>query len=118
MAEAIAPGMSDAAQPAVPEARLNADQFRAIADYTYDWESWLGPGGEVLWVNPAVARITGYSVAECLALPDYPIPLVHEPDRPGIRDVLARASAGESGNHFEFRVRRKDGGIRWAAISW
>jgi PAS domain S-box-containing protein len=97
---------------------LGSDQFRAIADYTYDWETWLGPDGDVRWVNPAVQRITGYSVTECLALPDYPIPLVYEPDRAGVRDVLARASAGESGNHFEFRVVRKDGGIRWAAISW
>lgn len=100
------------------ETRLGADHFRAIADYTYDWETWVGPRGEVLWVNPAVERITGYSVNECMALPDYPLELVHESDRRGVADVLARARASESGNHFEFRVLRKDGGIRWAAISW
>jgi PAS domain-containing protein len=39
--------------------------FRAVADYTYDWESWHAPDGRLVWVNPAVERITGYSVAEC-----------------------------------------------------
>lgn len=100
-----------------PETGLGAD-FRAIADYTYDWETWVGPAGEVLWVNPAVERITGYSVAECQELREYPLELVHEDDRAGIRQVLARARASESGNHYEFRVRRKDGTVRWAAISW
>jgi len=97
---------------------LGAEHFRAIADYTYDWETWMGPAGEVLWVNPAVERITGYSVAECMSMPSYPLELVHEPDRAGLREVLARARASESGNHFEFRVLRKDGVVVWAAISW
>src|SRR5688572_16767773 len=100
------------------ELELGAEHFRAIADYTYDWETWVGPRGEVLWVNPAVERITGYSVTECMALPNYPLELVHESDRAGVAGVLARARASESGNHFEFRVLRKDGNIRWAAISW
>lgn len=97
---------------------LDERQFRLIADFTYDWETWVGPSGEVLWVNPAVERITGYTVAECMCMPDYPIGLVHEADRPGIREVLERARALDSGNHYEFRVRRKDGAVVWAAISW
>jgi PAS domain S-box-containing protein len=97
---------------------IDAEHFRAIADYTYDWETWVGPSGEVRWVNPAVERITGFTAAECMALPDYPIELVHEPDRAGVRAMLERARAGESGNHFEFRVLRKDGEVVWAAISW
>jgi PAS domain S-box-containing protein len=100
------------------ETDLGAEHFRAIADYTYDWETWVGPGGEVLWVNPAVERITGYSVSECMRLADYPLELVHEADRAGVQAVLSRARASESGNHYEFRVQRKDGSVRWAAISW
>jgi PAS domain S-box-containing protein len=106
-----------AAEPRL-ESVLGAEHFRAIADYTYDWETWVGTGGEVVWMNPAVERITGYSVPECMQLSDYPLALVHEADRDAVRDVLGRARAGESGNHFEFRVRRKDGSTRWAAISW
>lgn len=92
--------------------------FFAIAEFTYDWESWISPEGHLRWVNPAVERITGYSVAECMALADYPLPLVVPADRPAVEDILALARRGETGNHFEFRVQRKDGEVRWAAISW
>jgi PAS domain S-box-containing protein len=99
-------------------APLDAEHFRAIADYTYDWETWVGPDGAVRWINPAVERITGHSVNECLALPNYPIELVYEADRAIVLQVMAQARAGASGNHVEFRVSRKDGAIVWAAISW
>ena len=92
--------------------------FRALADFTYDWESWLDQSGRVRWVNPAITRLTGYSVAEALAMDDYPLSLIVVEDRPIMHRVLGRAREGESGNHVEFRVLQKDGSVRWAAISW
>jgi PAS domain S-box-containing protein len=92
--------------------------FEAIANYTYDWESWLGLDGQPLWINPAVERMTGYGVAECLAMPDYPLPLVHEADRTLIAEVLAQGKRGQSGNDVAFRIRCKDGKLLWAAVSW
>jgi PAS domain S-box-containing protein len=92
--------------------------FRAIADATYDWESWVGLDGRLLWVNPAVERITGHGVAEALGMEGYPLPIVLPEDRPKIEEMLQGARSGSSGNDVEFRVLRKDGGIRWAAISW
>jgi PAS domain S-box-containing protein len=92
--------------------------FRSIADATYDWESWMSPEAALLWVNPAVERITGYGVAESLAMDRYPLPMVAPEDRARIEQVLQTARSGSSGNDVEFRVLRKDGGLRWAAISW
>ena len=92
--------------------------YRAIANYTYDWETWVGPDNIARWINPAVERITGYSVAECLAMPNYPLSIVREEDRPAMARYLASAAQGGSGNHEEFRIRRKDGTLRWGAVSW
>ncbi|MBN2132513.1 MAG: PAS domain-containing protein, partial [Sedimentisphaerales bacterium] len=39
-------------------ARMSEQCFRAIANYTYDWEVWVGPAARVLWTNPAVTRVT------------------------------------------------------------
>ncbi len=94
------------------------EHFRAVADYTYDLESWVGPDGRLLWVNPAVERLTGYSVAECLAMRDYPLPLVHPADQAEIVQVWQGALAGSSGNDVPFRLRCKDGRLRWVAVSW
>ena len=109
-------GEGKAARSRHPVPLSEADRlFEAIANYTYDWESWLGPDGQPLWINPAVERMTGYDVAECLAMRKYPLPLIHEEDRALIAQVIER---GESGNDVAFRIRRKDGKVLWAAVSW
>src|SRR5690554_6084189 len=51
------------------------ERFRTIAEYTYDVESWIDCDGRLLWVNPAVERVSGYSVEECRQMHDYPRPL-------------------------------------------
>jgi len=94
-------------------------RFRAIVDYTCDWQEWAGPDGRVLWLNPAVERLTGYSCEECMAMGDYPAPIVHEDDRQ--RMVKVRDDAikqRSSGNDYSFRIRRKGGSVRWVAVSW
>jgi len=92
--------------------------FRAVADYTYDWESWHGPDGKLIWVNPAVERITGYSVEECLAMRDYPLPLIVAEDRDRIADVLRSADGQSCGENIEFRSLHRNGEIRWMTLSW
>ena len=92
--------------------------FRLVADSTYDWETWFSPSGKPLWVNPAVERMTGYTVAECLAMPAYPLPMVLPDDAHRFRGLWDDMLAMRSGNDVEFRVRRRDDSILWVAVSW
>jgi PAS domain S-box-containing protein len=93
--------------------------FKLIADATYDWESWLAPDGSLRWVNPAVTRITGYSVQECMAMENYPHPMVLPADLVSFGRFVASSMVGSgSGNDLPFRLRRKDGAIIWVAMSW
>ncbi len=94
------------------------ERFRAIADYTYDWESWLGTDGTVRWINPAVERLTGYTVEECLAMANYPLSLIHPEDRASVTGALRTARANSSGNDLTFRILHRTGDIRWMAMSW
>ena len=95
------------------------EQFKAIADYTYDWESWFGEDGRLLWVNPTVERLTGYAPEACFGMDDYPIGMVLKKDRPHIKSLLEQAlSERTTGNDVEFRIQPKDGDIRWVTISW
>jgi len=96
-----------------------ADQcFRAIADYTYDWEVWVSPTGRILWTNPAVTRLTGYNVKETMSIQDYPGAVIYEQDRSRMIKAFQSALEGSTGNDVEFRIVRKDGKIVWAAMSW
>ncbi len=97
--------------------RMSEQCFRAIADYTYDWEIWVGPAGRVLWTNPAATRISGYSIKEIITMSDYPGPLVYEADRERIMRAFHSAVGGSTGNE-QFRLKHKEGRILWAEISW
>lgn len=101
-----------------PDQCDNVDHFRAVADYTYDWESWHAMDGRLLWVNPAVERTTGYSIAQCAAMDDYPLPLVVPEDRERIAKVLESARQQTTGENIEFRCLHQDGQTRWMAMSW
>ncbi len=98
--------------------REGEERFRTIANYTYNWENWIGTDGRLLWVNHAVERITGYSVEECLAMPDFPLPLIDESDREKVARHLKGAIRGSRGSDLEFRIRRKDGSLAWEVASW
>jgi len=98
--------------------RMTDQCFRAIADYTYGWEIWVGPTSRVLWTNPAVKRVTGYSVKELTAMSDYPTSIVYGEDRERIGRAFRSALKGSTGNDVRFRIERKDGKIIWAAMSW
>ncbi len=92
--------------------------FKAVADYTYDWEIWINSAGGLNWVNPSSERITGYAVEECFDIPGYPLPLIHESDRDVIAKHLSNANNGGFGNDVEFRYVTKDRRTGWAALSY
>jgi PAS domain S-box-containing protein len=97
--------------------RMGEQIFRAIANYSYDWEVWVGPNGRVLWMNPAATRISGYSVEELTAMRDFPAPLVYEPDREKVVRAFESAVKGATGSE-QFRMKHKDGRTLWTEITW
>jgi len=97
---------------------LRQSLFQAIANFTYDWETWMGSDDTPQWINPAVERISGYTPKECLNMRDYPLPIVHPDDREAIAACLQQARLGTPGNDVEFRIAHKTGEERWGAVSW
>ena len=106
--------LAPAACPRQPEDRW----FRAVAEYTYDWESWHDGEGRLVWVNPAVERTTGYAPDECLGMHDYPLPMVLETDRAKVARALADARRKKTGEDVEFRCRHRDGQVKWMLLAW
>ena len=99
--------------------RENGEKFKAIADNTHDWENWHAPDGRLLWVNPSVERMTGYSVIECMEIDQFPLPLIHSKDILRMSNYYYKALANPSSeNDVPFRVIRKNGSILWVSASW
>ena len=93
-------------------------KFTAIADYSYDCELWINPEGVLIWINPRVTDMFGYSPEECLATANFPAPFIAEPDAARTVRQIRRALRGNTGQDYEFRGRRKDNSEFWAAADW
>ncbi len=107
-----------ARKKAQDELKESEKKFRAIADYTHDWESWIGKDGKLTWVNSAVERMTGYSKEECLKMKKYPLPLILTEDRKYMAQTFESALLQKSAGDIEFRLKRKDGSLIWASMTW
>ncbi|MFA7270038.1 MAG: diguanylate cyclase [Sterolibacterium sp.] len=88
--------------------------LRTVADYTYDWEYWIGPQHQVLYMSASCERITGYSRSEYVADPDLLERIVHPEDYPLMAAHMQQGNSLESAE-LDFRILRRDGEIRWIA---
>jgi diguanylate cyclase (GGDEF)-like protein/PAS domain S-box-containing protein len=100
------------------ELRESEGKFRAIADCTVNLEIWWGSDGKPRWINPAVKEYTGYTVEECMAMPDFASTLIHPEDMPRVAPELLKGRQGLRGDDIEFRCIRKEGEVIWLSMSW
>lgn len=92
------------------------EKFRTVAEFTADWEYWIGPDMYFVFISPSCEAVTGYSAEEFTRDPGLMFRIVHPQD------------AGVYGEHFskidsrdldsdrsalEFRIIRRDGAVRW-----
>jgi diguanylate cyclase (GGDEF)-like protein/PAS domain S-box-containing protein len=111
--------MSAAINNRITALNESKSKFHAIADFTYGWESWLGPDGSLIWVNPSVERITGYSVDECMEMSDFPSCLAVPEDVERVQLACKTTlQGGSKGEYFEFQLRRKNGLVIWIIVFW
>ncbi len=105
--------------PDAPAGRASSDReamlmYRTVADFTFDWEIWLGPDGRMRYVSPSCRRITGYDPRDIQADPDFFARIIHPDDYPVWRERMDQGH--ERGvPSMDFRIRRADGVEVWLA---
>jgi PAS domain S-box-containing protein len=95
--------------------RESEEKFKTVADWTYDWEYWIGPQGEMIYVSPAVKRITGHAVEEFFYDPKILDRIVLPEDLSTLEEHSRKESAS-TGNEIlqvEFRIQPREGPQRW-----
>ena len=96
--------------------KQSEQKYRTVADFTYDWETWVSPKGTFLYVSPSCERISGYRPEEFVANPDLLRTIVHADDRPLIDQHYFKIQADETSIcNFDFRIVSRSGEIRWLA---
>jgi PAS domain S-box-containing protein len=102
----------------VADIKKSEERFRAIANYTFDWENWVGIDGRLVWVNSAVEKITGYSPEEYLNLPDRFKQIYGDDERVRAQKHIENGLIHhQSENDVEFQIRHKDGSLKWVSVS-
>jgi PAS domain S-box-containing protein len=87
--------------------------YRIVADFTYDWEYWVNPDGTIRYMSSSVERITGYTKQQFIDNPSLRWEIIVPEDR-GIWDRhYAEERRDPKFYEVQFRIRRKDGQIRW-----
>jgi PAS domain S-box-containing protein len=93
--------------------RKSEARFRIVADNTYDWEFWLGPEGNIIYMSPSCERITGYAAKEFSADPDLLYRTIHPEDRERFKAHVSDLSGTPAHHEIEYRIIRSDGASGW-----
>jgi PAS domain S-box-containing protein len=92
--------------------RESEEQFRTMADFTYDWEFWIGPDGQFRYVSPSCLRITGYGAIKFQQDPDLFLRIIHPEDKVAMAEHLAWETAAPPCS-LDFRIVTRGGEVRW-----
>jgi PAS domain S-box-containing protein len=88
-------------------------RYQTIADFTFAWEYWETPDGRLIYVSPSAERVSGYTAEHFIQNARF----ISEIIIPEDRDIWAQhhhdAYSDLHPRDIMFRIRRKDGVIRW-----
>ena len=90
------------------------ERYRMVADYNYDWESWIGPDGVYRYVSPSCERISGYPPDRFLEDQDFLGRIVHHEDLPAWQNFMLVQSKDSA--ELRFRIHHNNTRIRWISM--
>ncbi len=94
--------------------KKNEELLRTVSDFTYDWEYWVSPSGDILYCSPSSVKITGYEPEEFIKKSVTLEAIVHPDDR----EVFLKHSVYykeplEEELETQYRIVTKSGEVRW-----
>lgn len=93
--------------------KKNEEKFRTVADFTYNWEFWVGPDGNLKYVSPSCERISGYRPEEFIEHDDLLYEITHPDDLEKLMKHRKDEMETKHPIEFELRIIHRDGEERW-----
>ncbi len=89
-------------------------RYRMVADFTYDWETWLDKQGKFIYCSPSCQRVTGYSSEQFMTDSSLFLSIIIPEDRPTMQAHMQEHHHKNSKvSNFVYRIQRADGQIAW-----
>ena len=88
------------------------ERYRSVADFTYDWEYWLGADGQFRYVSPSCERVTGYPAQAFMDNPALLDEIIHPDDQTLWAKHVHNIEGGEI-EPIDLRILHRNGQERW-----
>ncbi|MCK7576416.1 MAG: EAL domain-containing protein [Chromatiales bacterium] len=87
------------------------EKYRVLADYSPNWEYWIAPEGDFLYVSPACEAVSGYAPADFFTDPGLMERIIHPDDLAAWNDHAPEGR--EDVGTLAFRLLSRHRGERW-----
>jgi PAS domain S-box-containing protein len=88
-------------------------QYRTVADFTYDWESWVNLDGSLQYISPSCERISGYTSQQFQENPSLFREMILPKDLGVWVEHYQDSRKNPGAKEIQFRIRHRDGTVRW-----
>jgi PAS domain S-box-containing protein len=93
-------------------------KYQMIADFAQDWELWIDPKANFLWISPSSNDLTGYTPDEFFKNPSLFYELIFSEDALKVRHCIHESiSFMQIGQSVEFRILTKTKQLRWCEMN-
>lgn len=99
---------------------LNAEKekYQLISDFVQDWDFWLDPKGDFVWLSPSCYDLTGYSSDEFIRDNSLFFQIVYPDDENRFRQFFLEAQNFlQIGQSLEFRLLTRTKQVRWCELN-
>lgn len=91
--------------------------YQLISDFTFGWELWFEPRGNIKYCSPSCYDLTGYTANQILHSKGIEELLVYGPDQSNYRDFLNGSLRQLHVNQvLEFRIMTRTKQLRWCMM--
>lgn len=100
------------------EEQIQRQFYQFVSDFTFGWEIWLAPGGDMKYCSPSCYDLTGFTANQVIASSGIADLLVYESDRIKFNDFLTKSLEQLLMNQsLEFRILTRHKQFRWCSMN-
>jgi PAS domain S-box-containing protein len=89
------------------------ERFRIMSDFTQDWEYWISPKKEFVYISPSCEAISGYRAEEFYGDADLISNIVHPDDQKAWQNHEAIFFHSGQPGSLDLRILTRSGRVRW-----
>ncbi len=92
--------------------------YELISEFTFGWEIWLNPEGEMKYSSPSCCDLTGFTANQFIQAEDFVDLIVYETDKKELRQFIS-GSLGQliMNKPHEFRILTRHKQLQWCSIN-